>query len=604
MNLIVKYGIVILGFLIPGILVGAQEVSFTADAPGVVRVGEQFRLNFVVNAEPSSFDAPEFTGFYVISGPNRSSSRSFQIINGRSTSSVSITYTYYLQATSEGKFVIPSARVTVNKKDYVSNEVKIEVIAGSQPARQGTGNPEQTPDTEASDDLFVRLQADRKSLYLGECLIVTIKLYTRLQITGLGDSEMPDYDGFWTQDIETPSQLDLVRENVNGTIYNTGIIRKVILFPQKTGELTITPFSLETYVRQQVQRPGSIFDDFFGFSSSNVRKLLKTGPVTIEVKPLPAGAPDDFHGTVGNIRLKAEVDRQEVETNDAVNYKLSISGEGNIQLAEAPTVKFPPDFEAYDPKIQTSIKNSDAGQTGTKIFEYLLIPRHEGFYRIPPVTLSYFDPGAKAYKSLRTDEINLRVAKGEKEETAGVITGPAKEDLRIIGSDILFIKNQDFKLKKIGSGFLGSTVFFLLYGAAAILFVATLLIRRNRIRKLQNVELLKNQRASKEARKRLKEASVHLKNGDVEAFYEAVLKTLEGYLADKLSIPRSDLSRDTVREGLRKYDIPEDMITEYLDLADRCEMAKYSPEAVRGSMDELYSGTMSVISKMDRNLRK
>ena len=520
---------------------------------------------------------------------------------------MTITYSYYLQSTREGEYTIDPAKVIVKGKEYLSNSLNIEVVAGEQPSQlvqPGTQPSEQTVDIDVSDELFIRLHTNRKSIYLGEHIIVTIKLYTQLQIVGFGESEMPDFDGFWTQEIETPSQLNLVRENVNGKIFNTGIIRKVILFPQKTGELSISPFSLETYIRQQVRRPSSVFDDFFGSSYNNVQKLLQTRPVTIEVKPLPAGAPGDFLGAVGQVDFKAGIDKKEVETNDAITYSISISGTGNIQLAEAPRVNFPPDFESYDPKIQTQVKNSDSGQAGRKTFEYLLIPRHAGNYRIPPVSLSYFDTRLKEYKTLTTEEFNLTVSKGDEEETASMITGRTKEDLRIIGSDILFIKDHPFKLRKIGARLFGSPLFFLLYGISLILFLAVLLIRRNRIRKLQNMELLKNQRASKEARRRLKEASVHLKKGEEEAFYEAVLKALEGYLVDKLSISWSDLSKDTARKGLSKYEVPGELVNEYLDLADRCEIAKYAPGTMKGGMDELYTRTIKAISMMEKNLRK
>ena len=601
------YGYVVTGFLLGAFPVRAQEVSFTASAPRVVRVGEQFRLNYVVNASPASFDAPSISDFYVLSGPNQSSSRSIQIINGRSTSSVTITYTYILQATGEGEFTIDPAKVTVEGRETLSNSVNVEVIAGeqsNQPAQPGTQPSEQTMDIDVSDELFVRLHTDRNSIYLGEHIVATIKLYTRLQITDFGKSEIPDWDGFWTQEIEAPSQLNLVRENVNGRIYNTGMIRKVILFPQKTGEITISPFSLETYIRQQIQRPSSVFDDFFGSSYTSVLKLLQTSPVTIEVKPLPAGAPDDFLGAVGDIDFKAEIDKQEAETNDALTYRISISGSGNIQLAEAPRVNFPPDFESYDPKVQTNVNNSESGQAGNKVFEYLLIPRHAGNYRIPPVSLSYFDTRSKEYKTLTTDEFNLLVSKGDEEENVSVITGRTKEDLRIIGSDILFIKDHNFKLRKICATYFGSPLFYFFYGSSLVFFLAVLLIRRNRIRKLQNLELLKNQRASKEARKRLKQASVHLKKGEEEAFYEAVLKALEGYLVDKLSIPWSDLSKDTARKGLSKYGVPAELVNEYLDLADQCEIAKYAPGTSAEGMDELYTRTMKAIGKMEQTLRK
>ena len=605
MNSLLKYGILLL-FLITGSNLWAQNVSITATAPNVVKVGEQFRLNYVINAKPSSFGAPEISNFYVLSGPNQSTSQSIQIINGRRTSSVTITYSYYLQATGEGDFTIPAATAVVENKNYTSNTVKIEVIKGENPA--GTTQPsisqtQQPQDIDVSEDLFVRILSNRKNIYRGEYIIVTIKLYTRLSITGFGESEMPDFQGFWTQDIESPTNLNLVRENVNGKIFNTAVIKKVILFPQKTGEIIIDPFKLETYIRQQTNRPRSPFDDFFGNSYSNVVKPLVSNTAKIQVKDLPPGAPEGYSGAVGNLAVKAEIDKQDAVTNDALTFKVIVSGNGNVQLIDAPRINFPPDFETYDPKIQTDVTNGVNGQSGTKTFEYLLIPRHAGNFRIPQVTLNSFEPKSGQYKTSSTTEFNISISKGNEEEAVSVIAGRSKEDLMIIGSDILFIKDNQFKMFRIGQGFFGSSLLYLLYAGIFLLFLGVLLIRRKRIQRQQNVELVKNQRASREARRRLKEAATNMKKNESEAFYEAVLKALTGYLVDKLNIPMADLSKDSARNGLQKYDVKPEAIEEYLELADVCEMARYSPTAIEGGMEEVYSRSIKIISQLEQNLR-
>ncbi len=589
-----------------GMGLAAEDVSITASAPGVVRVGEQFRLNYVINADPSSFTAPEINDFYVLSGPNQSTSHSIQIINGRRTSSITITYSYYLQATGEGKFTIPAATAMVGNQRYTSNTVEIEVIAGEKPAAapQPSASPtQQPPDVDVSDELFVRILTNRKNIYRGEYIIATIKLYTRLSITGFGESEMPDFQGFWTQDIESPTQLNLVRENVDGKIFNTAVIKKVILFPQKTGVITIEPFTLETYIRQQTNRPRSLFDDFFGSSYTNVLKPLASNTVKINVKDLPVPAPEGYEGAVGNLDIKAEIDKLEAITNDALTYKIIISGNGNVQLIDAPRINFPPDFETYDPKVQTNVKNGENGQSGSKTFEYLLIPRHAGNFRIPQVTLSYFEPQSEQFRTSTTSEFNIAISKDDEEETVSVIAGRSKEDLKIIGSDILFIKDNPFKLFRIGKGFFGSTLLYMLYAGLFLLFLVILLIRRKRIQRQQNIELVKNQRASREARRRLKEAAAHMKKNESEAFYEAVLKGLTGYLVDKLNIPMANLSKETARESLQKYDVKPEAIEEYLRLADICEMARYSPTATDGGMGEVYARSIKIISQLEQNLR-
>ncbi|HEC41449.1 MAG TPA: protein BatD [Bacteroides sp.] len=598
----------ILVLLFGGLSAGAQETILTAEAPGAVRVGEQFRLSYIVNARPSSFSPPEISDFYVLSGPNQSTSTSIQIVNGRRTSSYNITYTYYIQATGAGRFTIPPAKVTVESKEYSSRSLEIEVVASEgseQPSAQpgGSSNSLKPEDVDLSDELFVRILTDKKSIYRGEPLIATIKIYTRVQISGFGESVMPDFAGFWTQEIEAPTQLNLVRENVGGKIYNTGMIRKVILFPQKSGEVTISPFKLEAYVRQQVQRPRSPFDDFFGSSYSNVLKPLESPAVKITVKDLPDGAPAGFTGAVGKLALQAEIDNTEALTNDAITYKVSISGTGNLQLVEAPKINFPPDFESYDPKVQTDVKNTEGGQNGRKTFEYLLIPRHAGNFRIAPVSISYFDPQTRQYRTLTTKEFHLTIGKSDEEETVGVIAGRTKEDLRIIGQDILFIKDEDFRIHRIGKSFYGSTEFILSYIVSLGLFVIILILRRKRIRRMQNIELVRNQRASKEARKRLKEASLYMKKNETEAFYEAILKALVGYLVDKLNIPVSEMSKEKAREDLHKYNIEEILIAEYIDLADICEMARYAPTSVEGQVEDVYSRSIKVIGNIEQNLR-
>lgn len=603
-----KY-ILILLVLCGGITLEAQEVSLTADAPRVVRVGEQFRLSFSVNARPTSFTPPVISDFYVLSGPNQSTSSSIQFINGKRTSSYTITYTYYLQATGKGKFTIPPAKVIVDKQEYTSGSVEVEVIgeeseSGTTTQPGGETGSGQQQETDISDELFVRVLTDKKTIYRGQPVIATIKLYTRLQITGFGENEMPDFAGFWTQEIEAPTQLNLVRENVGGRIYNTGMIRKVILFPQKTGEITIAPFKLETYIRQQVRRPRSAFDEFFGSNYANVMKLLVSDPIRITVKDLPEGAPDGFKGAVGKLELKSEIDKTQAQTNDAITYKVSVSGKGNVQLIETPRINFPPDFETYDPKVQTNVRNTDAGQSGSKTFEYLLIPRHAGNYRIAPVSLSYFDPETGQYRTVSTSEFNLTIKKGEEEETVGVIAGRTKEDLQVIGQDILFIKDENFRLNRIGKSFYGSPRHIIIYLVSSIIFLNILIFRRNRIRRMENIELVRNQRASKEARKRLREAAGHMKQNASEAFYEAVLKALSGYLVDKLNIPVSEMSWERAKEGLESYRVDEQLIKEYLELADICEMTRYAPASAEQQIGEVYNRSIRIIGQIDQNLRK
>ncbi|MBL7113471.1 MAG: protein BatD [Bacteroidales bacterium] len=602
-----RKGINILLIILSGTLyISGQDVQFTAEAPKAVRVGEQFRLTFTVNARPSSFNAPEIKDFYVLSGPNQSTSSSFQVINGRTSQSITISYTYYLQATAPGKFTIDPATVIVDNKEYTSNLSEVEVIGDQQaaPAQQGQPSQSQQPEQEVpKEELYVQVLTNKKSVYQGEHIIATIKLYTRIGISGFGSSEMPDFAGFWTQDIETPSQINLERENVNGVIYNTGIIRRVILFPQRSGEIVIKPFKLETYVRQRVQNQRSVFDDFFGPSYSNVSVNLESKPVKINVKSLPEGKSSSFSGAVGSITMSSSIDKTDMVTNDAITLKINVKGNGNIKLIDPPNIDFPPDFETFDPKISSNVENTSTGQSGSKTFEYLIIPRHAGNFRIPPVTFSYFDIAAGQYKTLRSTEYNITVKKGDSEESTGVVSGLSKEDLQILGSDILFIKSSKFKLVPAGKIFYGTTGFWLFYTVAIIAFLFIVIFWRRYIKRRQNIDLVRNKKANRVARERMKQAAKHLKQNDRENFYESVLKAIWGYISDKLSIPVADLSKETARQSLSDYLSDNELIDNILSIIDECEMARYSPSSDDSRMEKLYSETAVLISKTEQSLR-
>jgi len=597
-----KKGIIILGLLLFWMITAsAQDVQLTSEAPRAVRVGEQFRLTFTVNARPSSFNAPDIKDFYVLSGPNQSTSSSFQRINGRTSQSITISYTYYLQATKPGKFTIDPAKVVVENKEYTSNLSEVEVVGEQQaaPAQQGQPSQSEQPSSDVpQEELYVQVLTNKKSVYQGEHIIATIKLYTRVGISGFGSSEMPDFAGFWTQDIETPQQINLQRENVNGVIYNTGIIRRLILFPQKSGEIEIKPFKLETYVQKRVTQRS-----IFGPSYTNVSVHLESKPVKINVESLPGGKSSSFSGAVGTISMSSSIDKTDVVTNDAITFKINIKGNGNIKLIDPPKIDFPPDFETFDPKISSNVKNTTSGQSGSKTFEYLIIPRHAGNFRIPPMTFSYFDVPSGQYKTLRSTEYNITVQKGDSEESVGVVSGLSKEDLQILGSDILFIKSSKFKLVPVGKIFFGTTGFWFFYGGAVIAFLFVVTFWRRYIKRRQNIELVRNKKANKMARERLKQAAKHLKQNAPENFYESVLKAIWGYISDKLSIPVSDLSKESARKSLSEYVSDEELIENILSIIDECEMARYSPSSDDSRMEKLFTETARVISKTEQNLR-
>ncbi|MCF8336062.1 MAG: BatD family protein [Bacteroidales bacterium] len=587
----------------------ADEVKFTGEAPGVVEMGQRFRLTYTINTEAEDFRSPDLQHFTVLAGPSTSSSTNVNIVNGKMTKNYRLQFTYVLQADEAGKFTIPPATVKVDGEIYESNAVQIEVIkngsSASKKSRQADteqGSSRAKKAKPSGDDIFVRVLVSKNNVYREEPLVATIKLYSKLNISGLENVDFPNFEGFYKQEIETPSLRQLEKENVNGEIYGTGILKKYLLFPQKTGRLTIQPFEVDCIVKKKVESESrSLFDDFFG-SYKNVKMPVSSDPVRINVSPLPSGEPVDFTGGIGSFSLNTSLDKHSVETNEGVTLKIKISGSGNIKVLSPPQINFPPDLEVYDPKTSDNISVSEGGAKGSKVFEYLIIPRHAGEYRIPSISMSYFNPSTGSYNTLQAQPINLNVAKGEGDTTTR-ISSSSKQEVNIIGSDIRYIQTQKFDLREKGEFLFGSGKFYAVYAGGIAVFFVVFLIRRKKIRENANVAMMKNKKANKFARRRLKVASRYLKEGDKDKFYEETLKALWGYLSDKLGIAVAELSRDKAKEKLSAKQVPENLTEQFIELIDNCEFARYAPSGGGEKMDELYNYSISVISRLQQKLK-
>jgi len=597
------FGVIIFSILSICTLQG-QDVEFTGSAPKVVSVGEQFRLIFTLNQKDDQFIPPDLSNFQILIGPNTSYSSSTSIINGKMTQKVSYTYTYILQATDIGNFEIPSASALIDKKTYHSNPLRIEVVQGAAPSSSG-GDEDPGVTTQAvvrNEDLFVRLLLNKSQVYQGDYVIATIKVYSRVNLSGFEDVKFPNFEDFLKEDIETAPLRSLERENVNGQIYGTGVLARMVLYPQKNGTLTIAPVQIQALIQQRVARTSrSIFDDFFD-SFQTVRKDIKSPVVTVEVKPLPPGAPNGFGGAVGKMDLAASIDKNEVDANEAITLRVQISGNGNLKLVSPPQVDFPMDFETYDPKISSNLTSSTSGTEGSKTFEYLMIPRFAGEYRIPSIQFHYFDPDKQVYQTTSTQPFQITVNKSD-QEAATIVTTPSKEDIQFIGRDIRFIHSGAIDLKPMGIMVWGSIWFILVYVLSLGLFLIVFFLRRKKIRERSNLELLKNRKASKFARKRLKHAAVELKAGHHEGFYKAVLSALWGYFSDKLGIPVSGLSRDTIATGLKKFKVEEPQVQDLMTLIDQCEFAQYAPASTSAELEGVYKETVQMITKLEQKLK-
>lgn len=593
-----------------------QDVVFTASAREAVSVGEQFRLIYSFNAQGSGFKAPALKDFNILSGPQQSQSSSMQIYNGQVTNSVSFTYTYILQATKEGSFTIPPASINAEGKVYQSNTITIKVNkgSGSQPQQQQQQNAASPSGEVTAKDLFIRAVPNKTNPYQGEQIIVTYKLFTRVPVAEYSITRTPTTAGFWLQDLNKDNKkLNQYRETIGGQEYVVAEIKSDAMFAQRAGKLTIEP--LEMDVLAQIQRKASrktfndpFFDNFFndsflGNTYQNVRKTIRSNEISINVKPLPVqNRPGNFTGGVGDFNVNATIDREQLKTNEALTLKFSISGKGNIKLVEKPDIVFPSDFEVYDPRITDNINTSPSGVSGSRNFEYLIIPRNPGKFKIKPISFSYFDLTSQSYKTITTQGFDITVEKGSGISAEGV-TSTNKEDIQYLGSDIRYIKTGKIELLPIDEYLFGSLTFIFWLIAVPLFFLAFLIIWRKELARRSNLIFMKNKKATGIARKRLKLAERYMKQGKDEEFWAETSNALWGYMSDKFNIPRATLSMDSVNNALMAKGVKELLIASFIDVLHNCEFARFAPGSKAQAMDEIYRQAIEVITQTEEELK-
>ncbi|MFV0290880.1 MAG: BatD family protein [Mangrovibacterium sp.] len=591
----------------------ADEVNFTLSAPNVVSMGEQFRLVVALNQDGRP-NLPKLDGFDVIYGPSTSQSTSIQIINGKRSSSREYSYTYILQAKSEGSFTVQPATVKIDNQEYKSNSLKIEVVKGnssSQNNNSGSSNQNNFNEAEMSkDDLFARISLSKSEAYKGEQIIATIKLYAspNVPIAGFGDVSFPSFEGFFTQDIEMPQQINFEREAYNNKIYQVGTIKKVILYPQQKGEIKISPFQIECIIRKKVGTSrGGLFDGMFD-NYQNISSKVISNTAQVSVQEIPS-APTKFEGAVGTLKMNAAIDKTEAKANDAITLKLTIEGNGNLRLINAPKIEFPEDFEVYDPKKSESLRATSNGQQGSITFEYLIIPRFAGKYTIPPIDFISFDPSNKSFVTNSSQAFNLTIDKGNEDYQQSLVTGNTssfanKEDVKLLSNDIRYIMQNKYQLKKADATFYGSLNFWLIYLISTLAFVVIAVIYRKKLKENADIVLSKNKKANKVAQKRLKLAASFMKEHKSEEFYESILKAFWGYLGDKLAIPISKLTRENAVQSLQKMNVNNELIEEFVEIIKTCEFARYAPSASDAAIEELYDRSADLMGKLDKQIKR
>jgi tetratricopeptide (TPR) repeat protein len=587
--------------------------TLTASAPSQVAVGEQFRLTYTINTQNvSEFRAGNIPEeLEVLIGPNRSVQSSYQMINGHTSSSSSITYTYIVVATKNGSFTIPAAHAVVDGKSIASNAVKITVSGNARSQANGGGQQRQH-DSEGAElrdagsrisgsDLFIKVSANKKRVYEQEPILLTYKVYTLVSLTQL-EGKMPDLKGFHTQEVDLPQQKSFKIETVNGRPYKTVTWSQYVMFPQLTGKLEIPSITFNGIVVQQ-NRNIDPFEAFFNGGSGyvEVKKQIQAPGIEIQVDPLPA-RPAKFSGGVGKFSISAQFDKTEVKANDPVKLHLVISGIGNLKLIKQPVVEFPKDFDKYDAKITDKTKLSANGVEGSMIYDILAVPRHQGKYDIPPIEFTYFDTTTKRYETVKTEGFTLNVAKGAGTGSVSDFTG--QEDLQLLGKDIRHIKTGDTRQHSLDDFFFGSTGYWIALAVLALIFISLFVIFRQRAIENANITKRRAGKANKVATKRLKKASKLMADNKPGEFYDEVLRALWGYVGDKLNMPVEQLSHDNISQRLADRNVNEDTITQFMGALDECEFERYAPGDPKGNMNKVFDKAMTAIEKIEETMKK
>lgn len=602
-------------FLIAALLcsfIMQAQVTFKASAPQAVEKGQQFRLSYILNKEGRDLRLPDLKGFEVLFGPSVSTSFSQSTINGKTTSESSVTYTYILTAEKEGTYTLAPASISVEGSNYKSNSLTIKVLPPDKnsPNRasagaSGSDNREMASSggsaTIKASDAFIRAIISKQNVYEQEGFTVTFRLYTTLNVVDFGKIEFPEFEGFMVEEVNLPGNQQLKMEHYNGRNYFTADLRKTLLFPQRSGKMTIPSGRIEMVFSVPSGRKVSTF---FGTQevAVDVKKPMVTNPVSIDVKPLPGDKPADFSGAVGVFSMKPVISGQNTRANEAITIKLEISGTGNMKLIRNPEVKFPTNFEVYDPTINNSLNVTTNGLTGIRTIEYLAIPRYEGNYTIPPIEFSYFDMNSHSYKTVASPEYTLNVAKGDPSK-ASANNYQNRSNVEV-ENDIRFLKTETPTYQTKNNFFVGSVGYWLWYIVPSLLLIVFYLFNRKKARENANIALTRTRKANKTAVKRLKIAEKYLKEQNKEKFYDEVLRALWGYFSDKLSIPLANLSKDNIESELSKYGIENKLIAKFTEILNTCEFARYAPAETDTAMDNLYNETVNAIGEMESKLKK
>ena len=597
-------------------LILRADPTIRVEVHNIVELSERFNVVFVVEGEhaPSDFQWEPGNDFTVVWGPQKGTSTSVQMINGKTTRSSQTSYTYILQARSVGTFTLAPATAKVKGVEVQSRKVSIQVVGGgSKPQSSASSGGQASGNSGASSasssqngDIFMRLTLSRSSVVVGEPVTATLKIYHRTNLVGFEDAHLPSFKGFWSQEVEAPSNLTFQREQVDGTMYKSALLRKWVIIPQKAGDLTIDPAELVCLVNVERRRSsGSIFDDFFGNDYVTTRQRVTTTTPTLHVSALPSGAPASFCGGVGEFNIQARLSKDSLQTHDAASLVVTLSGKGNIALAEAPKLNFPPDFELYD--VRTNAHTDKSGTSGSKTFEYPFIPRSHGDFVLPPVKYAYYDVRQRRYEVKQTDSLYIHVDRSSSMEApvadGGSTLTVERKGVKNLGEDIRFIRSKTS---------LGAAKAFLVYSPVWWTLVALLLavgvalwlgLRKAAARRADVVGTRKR-KATRQALKRLSQAHEFLQKDLYTAFYEELHRSLLGFVGDKLTMDMAEQSKENIAAALQGRGVPQEVVSGFTELLSACEEARYAPDAGHGAMQTHYEQAVSLITAIDSSMKK
>ena len=586
-------------------VVAAEAQRITVDVPSHVEVGEQFQIEYVVNTQHVRGFQPGNMpdGIEILYGPSTSSQSSFQIVNGHTSSSSSMTITYVARATKRGTFTLPSAQANVGGHVVSSHHARIVAVGGSRASSSGGSANNEDEEMEArhrspstgrlADDLFIRVTANKKHVHEQEPILLTYKVYTLLDLTQL-DGKMPDTKGFHTQEVKLPQQKTFHKETVNGRTYNCVTWSQYVMYPQMTGQLEIPSITFHGIVMEEARDPISFIT---GGGYQEVRRDIKAPGMTIQVDPLPA-KPAGFSGGVGHMNISAQLNKTDVKAGDPINLRLVVSGVGNLKLVKQPDVVFPADFDKYDAKVTDKTSLTANGVEGNMVYDILAVPRKEGTYTIAPVVFTYYDTHTNSYKTLRTQSFTVNVAKGD-----GTV-GTVSDYTAVKDEDIHGIMEGKITRRSVSEFFYGSVGYWIIVALlVAAIAVVLFMFRRTAIERA-DIARLRGKNANKVATRRLRKASSLMKKNSPDEFYDEVLRALWGYVGDKLNMPATELSRDNISERLASHGVDDATIDKFIGALDECEYMRYAPGDARGNMNRTFEAAMTAITDIEGVMKK